>query len=52
MTLLLRLLGYAKVPPEAVRLIVAARHRWERDPTDPGVGEALAALERLMRSTQ
>ncbi len=49
---ILRFFGYAKVPPEAVQLACAARMTWERTPTNPAVGEALKALEGLMRSTQ
>lgn len=51
-SLLLRFFGYAKVPPEAVQLIVAARHRWERRSDDPSIGTALMSLERLMRSVR
>ncbi len=48
----LRVFGYAKVPPEAVQLIYTARKTWEERPHDPTVGAALVELEKLMRSTQ
>ena len=50
--LVLSFFGYAKVPPEAVALIVATRRRWEKNPADTSVGEALVALEGLMRSAR
>lgn len=50
--LILRYFGYVKMPPEAVRLIFTARSAWEEQPTNPLVGKALLALEKLMRSAQ
>lgn len=50
--LLLRYFGYARVPPEAVELIVQARLMWEREPRNPRIGTALRTLETFIRSAR
>ena len=49
---LLRFLGYAKVPPEIAQLACQARLKWQRYPADVEVGLALSTIENLARSAR
>lgn len=50
MRILLALFGYAKVPLFAVQLAEKTLYRWEKNPHDPAVAEALRTLIDWLRS--